>query len=180
MLFVGSGSMHFGFVQVSIIIMVNMCRNQNSSSYYCRVEWLVLDEADKLFEEGTKSFREQFDQIFQACSNEQKKVALFSATWANPVVKWARKNVKQLLTVTIGQRNSATDTVQQELVFVGNEAGKLIAFRNLVQKGLKPPVLVFVDSKVRSICHEKNVPDLIQHHIRIQTNRIVLNNYITN
>lgn len=112
------------------------------------VEWLVLDEADKLFEEGTKSFRDQFDQIFNACSNEQKKLALFSATWAHPVVKWARKNVKKLLTVTIGQRNSATDMVEQELLFVGNEAGKMIAFRNLMAAGLKPPVLVFVDSKV--------------------------------
>lgn len=119
-----------------------------TSRFFCRIEWLVLDEADKLFEEGAKSFREQFDQIYQACGNEQKKVALFSATWAHPVVKWGRRNLKKLFTVTIGQRNSATDTVDQELLFVGNEAGKLIAFRNLLQSGLKPPVLVFVDSKV--------------------------------
>lgn len=108
----------------------------------------MLDEADKLFEEGKKSFREQFDEIFTACSRTDKRVGLFSATWAFPVVKWGRKNLTNMLTVTIGQRNSATDTVDQELLFVGNESGKLIAFRNLLQTGLKPPVLVFVDSKV--------------------------------
>lgn len=67
-----------------------------------------------------------------------------------PVAKWARKNIgKNLYTISIGQRNAATDLVEQELLFVGNEAGKMIAFRNLLRAGLKPPVLVFVDSKVR-------------------------------
>ena len=31
-------------------------------------------------------------------------------------------------------RNSATDAVQQELLFVGQEAGKLIAMRNIIKK----------------------------------------------
>lgn len=118
------------------------------SHCFCSIEWLVLDEADKLFEEGKNSFREQFDKIYGACTHEKKKVGMFSATWTMPVSKWGRKNVKGLHTVSIGQRNSATDLVDQELLFVGNEAGKLIAFRNLVREGLKPPVLVFVDSKV--------------------------------
>lgn len=47
-------------------------------------------------------------------------------------------------------RNSATDLVDQELLFVGSEAGKLIAFRDIVRKGITPPVLVFVQSKERA------------------------------
>ena len=31
-------------------------------------------------------------------------------------------------------RNAATDTVEQELLFVGQEAGKLIAMRDIVRK----------------------------------------------
>ena len=31
-------------------------------------------------------------------------------------------------------RNSATQTVEQELLFVGQEAGKLLAVRDIVQK----------------------------------------------
>lgn len=107
-----------------------------------------MDEADKLFEEGKNSFRDQFDKIYSSCINEKKKVALLSATWTLPVSKWGKKNVKDLFTISIGQRNSATDLVEQELLFVGNEAGKMLAFRNLLRSGLKPPVLVFVDSKV--------------------------------
>lgn len=63
-----------------------------------------------------------------------------------------KKNAKDhLYTISIGQRNAATDLVDQELVFVGNAAGKLVAFRNMIREGLKPPVLVFVDSKVSQI-----------------------------
>lgn len=101
-----------------------------------------------MFEEGKNGFREQFDQIYKECSRPSIKVGLFSATWTNAVAKWCRKNLKGFLTITIGQRNAATDLVEQELVFVGSEAGKLLAFREMLRKGLQPPVLVFVDSKV--------------------------------
>lgn len=47
-------------------------------------------------------------------------------------------------------RNTATDLVDQELLFVGNEQGKLLAFRDIVRKGMSPPVLVFVQSKDRA------------------------------
>lgn len=113
------------------------------------IEWLVLDEADKLFEEGKNSFRDQFNKIYGACTSEKVKFGLFSATWTMPVSKWGKKKAKkELYTISIGQRNSAVDLVEQELMFVGNEAGKMVAFRNMLREGLKPPVLVFVDSKV--------------------------------
>lgn len=73
-------------------------------------------------------------------------------------------------------RNTTTTTVEQDLVFVGNEEGKLIAMRDLVKKvnviayklqktyqyslcfvyfkimfqGLSPPVLIFLQSKERA------------------------------
>lgn len=31
-------------------------------------------------------------------------------------------------------RNAAADTVDQELLYVGSESGKMVAFRNIVQK----------------------------------------------
>lgn len=111
---------------------------------------MILDEADKLFESGKNSFRDQFDQIFNACSNSEKKVALFSATYTHPVSQWCKRNLRGLITVTIGERNTATNLVDQELLFVGSESGKLLAFRDLVRNGLQPPVLVFVQSKDRA------------------------------
>nr|XP_017030854.2 probable ATP-dependent RNA helicase DDX52 [Drosophila kikkawai] len=114
------------------------------------VEWFVLDEADRLMEEGKNNFKEQLDDIYAACSHPTKCVAFFSATYTVPVAKWALRHLKNLVRVTIGVQNSATDTVQQELLFVGSESGKLVAMRDLVRQGLEPPVLVFVQSKERA------------------------------
>lgn len=110
----------------------------------------MLDEADKLFEEGTNAFRDQFDQIHGACTHAKRRVALFSATHTNPVARWLRTNARGAATVAVGQRNAATTLVDQKLQFVGSEAGKLLAFRELVRTGVQPPVLVFVDTKDRA------------------------------
>ena len=59
-----------------------------------------------------------------------------------------RSVLQQPLRVTVGTRNSAASTVRQRLHFVGREAGKLLALRQLIREGLTPPVLVFVASKV--------------------------------
>ena len=118
------------------------------------IEWFILDEADRLMEEGQNNFKEQLDDILAACTNPQKKLALFSATYTVPVAKWAIKNLKNLARVNIGAQNAATEYVEQELLFVGSESGKLLAIRDMVRNGIKPPVLVFVQSKVS--CNEYN------------------------
>uniref|UniRef100_A0A090X7C7 Probable ATP-dependent RNA helicase DDX52 n=3 Tax=Ixodes ricinus TaxID=34613 RepID=A0A090X7C7_IXORI len=119
-----------------------------------RVEWLVLDESDKLFEAagGARGFREQLARVCQACSGSPRlRRALFSATATRQVEDWCRLHLDALLTLTVGIRNAAADLVDQELQFVGSESGKLPALRALVKQGqLQPPVLVFVQSKQRA------------------------------
>ncbi|KAJ8679555.1 hypothetical protein QAD02_015342 [Eretmocerus hayati] len=140
------------------------------------VEWLVVDEADKLFEEGNRGFKKQLEEIWKACTNVDIKYGMFSATNTPSVTKWCRHNLKGLITITIGQRNAAADLVEQELLFVGSERGKLVAFRNIIQKGLSPPVLVFVQSKERAqelfkeLIYDGINVDLI-HSDRTQTQR---------
>ncbi|XP_043784797.1 probable ATP-dependent RNA helicase DDX52, partial [Apis laboriosa] len=114
------------------------------------VEWLIVDEVDKLFEDGIRCFRDQFEKISKSCTSEKLHKAMFSATNTPIVTKWCRRNLKGLITVTVGHRNAATDLVEQELLFVGAERGKLVALRNIIQKGILPPVLVFVQSKERA------------------------------
>lgn len=47
-------------------------------------------------------------------------------------------------------RNSTVDTVEQELKFVGDEYGKLLAVKDRLRRGLEPPVLIFVQTKQRA------------------------------
>ncbi|XP_055526115.1 DEAD box protein 52 homolog [Wyeomyia smithii] len=114
------------------------------------IQYVVVDEADKLFEESKNSFREQLNTIMQACTNPCKVIAFFSATSTREVSDWAGANMPNRVRFSIGTANTAVDSVEQELLFVGNESGKLLAFREMVHQGLNPPVLVFVQSKDRA------------------------------
>ncbi|KAM6110781.1 putative ATP-dependent RNA helicase DDX52 [Pterocles gutturalis] len=120
------------------------------------VEWLVVDESDKLFEDGKSGFRDQLASIFLACTSHVVRRALFSATFARDVEEWCKLNLDSVVLVSVGARNSAADTVEQELLFVGSETGKLTAMRELVKKGFAPPVLVFVQSieRAKELFHE--------------------------
>lgn len=111
------------------------------------VEYLILDEADRLFELG---FLDQVDKVLSACSHPQLKRALFSATMEQGVETLARTVLRDPVRMVVGARNSATASIQQELLFVSNEEGKLIAMRQMLQSGLPLPALVFVQSKERA------------------------------
>ena len=77
--------------------------------------------------------------------------ALFSATLPEAVEERARSVLTQPLRVTVGVRGAAAASVRQRLMFVGNEAGKLMALRDELKGGLLPlPALVFVSSKDRA------------------------------
>ncbi|WFD29296.1 RNA helicase [Malassezia sp. CBS 17886] len=119
-----------------------------------RVEHLILDEADRLLEQG---FLAQTDTILAACTNPNLRKALFSATLPAGVEELARTFMVDECRILVGHKDGATDTIEQQLAFTGSEDGKLHALRALIQAGgMKPPVLVFVQSiqRARELFHE--------------------------
>ncbi|KAI0989023.1 hypothetical protein GJ496_005480, partial [Pomphorhynchus laevis] len=88
--------------------------------------------------------------IMKACTNPKLNMAMFSATYANDVEQWCKLNITDLVQVTIGQRNVAVDSVEQKLIYAGNEEGKMIGLRNLFFEGLQSPILIFVQTKQRA------------------------------
>ncbi|CAG8529389.1 10320_t:CDS:10 [Funneliformis mosseae] len=142
------------------------------------VRHLILDEADKLLELG---FLEQTDEIFAACSNMKLQKSLFSATLPSGVEALANNFMKDPIRVIVGLRNAATETIKQKLIYVGQEEGKLIAIRQLIQEGLKPPVLIFVQSieRAKELFHELiydgiNVDVIHSERTKAQRDSIVL------
>eukprot|EP00501_MAST-03F_sp_TOSAG23-6_P001557 GSMAST32.ASY1.ANO1.1621.1 assembled CDS len=65
------------------------------------------------------------------CNNSKIQRAMFSATLPQNPIR-----------LVIGTRNAGASTIDQELLFV--------AIRQLVQKGFKPPAIIFVQSKDRA------------------------------
>ncbi|XP_046840481.1 probable ATP-dependent RNA helicase DDX52 isoform X2 [Xenia sp. Carnegie-2017] len=141
---------HFDILVTTPSRLVHLLQQTPCAIQLENVEWLIFDEADKLFEEGKNGFRDQISTIYQSCCNTKVKRALFSATLSNGIEEWARTHLDNVVQVTVGVRNSATETVEQELLFVGQECGKLIAIRDIIHKGFEPPMLLFVQSKERA------------------------------
>ncbi|KAA0720316.1 putative ATP-dependent RNA helicase DDX52 [Triplophysa tibetana] len=67
-----------------------------------QVEWLVVDESDKLFEDGKTGFREQLACNFTACSSLKIRLPFFSATCSPDLDQWCRLNLDNLVSVNIG------------------------------------------------------------------------------
>ncbi|KAJ1949704.1 RNA-dependent ATPase rok1, partial [Linderina pennispora] len=141
------------------------------------VRRLVLDEADTLMEKG---FLEQVDEILAACTSPNLQISLFSATMPSSVEAMAKTIMKDPVRVIIGAMNSATDTIDQQLVYVGQEEGKLVEVRNMIASGFKPPCLIFVQSIDRAqelfrelVFEGINVDVIHSDRTQTQRNRII-------
>lgn len=127
------------------------------------VEQIMLDEADKLLELG---LMEQMDDVLAACSfaGRLQKI-LFSATIPTGIETLARSFMNEdPIRVVIGKLNGATATIDQRLVYVGQEEGKLMAIRQMLNEGIEPPVIIFTETIERACrLHQ----DLLQHRINV-------------
>ena len=111
------------------------------------VEHFIVDEADRLFEEG---FQEQLDELLQATTKPGLTKCFFSATITEVAEDLARSVLHDPVKVRIGMRVASSRNVEQRLVFSSTEEGKLLTVRQILSKGVTPPVLIFLDSKVRA------------------------------
>jgi ATP-dependent RNA helicase DDX52/ROK1 len=144
-----------------------------------KVQQIVLDEADRLLDLG---FLDQVDDIFAACTHSSIQKSLFSATISSGVEELAKSFMMDPLRIVIGAKNAATDTIDQKLLYVGQEEGKLIAIRQLIQEGVRPPVLIFVQSidRAKELFHELvydgiNVDVIHSERTQLQRDAIIEN-----
>ncbi|KAJ2077768.1 RNA-dependent ATPase rok1 [Coemansia sp. RSA 988] len=150
---------------------------QNGEADLSRVRSLVLDEADSLMEKG---FLEQVDEILSACTSSNLQISLYSATMPSSVEQMAKTIMKDPIRIIVGTQNAATESIDQNLVFVGQEEGKLIELRNMIATGFKPPCLIFVQSieRAKELFYELvfegiNVEVIHSERTQTQRNKIV-------
>jgi ATP-dependent RNA helicase DDX52/ROK1 len=101
----------------------------------------------------TQSFLSQMDTILSKIPATAVR-ALFSATVTPTVRSLAESVLRNPVDITIQAScapGGANTDIEQKLMFVGREDGKLLAIRQLVQRGdLRPPVIIFLESKERA------------------------------
>jgi len=134
---------------------------------------VILDEADRLLDasdgkesEGdhnnlksgschAKTFLEQVDTILSHIPSTAVR-ALFSATIGSSVRHLAESILRNEVDVSTGMNNGnstvagVNTNVSQSLMFVGKEEGKLLAIRQIIARGITPPVIIFLQSKERA------------------------------
>lgn len=118
------------------------------------VEELVIDEADRLFDKG---FVEQTDALLAECTHPKLRKLCFSATIPASVEELAKSIMRDPIRIIVGQKDAASSTIDQKLVFTGNEDGKLVAIRQMIQQGeFKPPVIIFLQliTRAKALFHE--------------------------
>ncbi|CAA91073.1 ATP-dependent RNA helicase Rok1 [Schizosaccharomyces pombe] len=113
-----------------------------------KVEFFVMDEADRLFEPG---FIEQTDHILSACTSSNICKSLFSATIPSRVEELAKVVTVDPIRIIVGLKDAATDSIDQRLLFVGSDTSKIVILRQMISNGeLKPRVVIFVQDIERA------------------------------
>lgn len=132
--------------------LIDIVKNENMD--LSKVEQLIIDEADKLFDQG---FVEQTDDILSQCTNPKIRKSMFSATIPSGVEEMANSIMIDPIRVIIGHKEAASSNIKQHLVFAGSEEGKLLAIRQMIQQGeFKPPIIIFLQSitRAKALFHE--------------------------
>lgn len=83
-----------------------------------------------MFEMG---FEDQVKSILDNCEESEKTSKfLFSATMQPAIETLAKQVMKNPIRVQIGIKNAAAETVEQKIVYVGKEDGKLVTLRQSI------------------------------------------------
>ncbi|MEW6071840.1 MAG: DEAD/DEAH box helicase, partial [Planctomycetota bacterium] len=106
-------------------------------------EYVVLDEADKMFEIG---FLDDVKKILSYLPDERQTL-LFSATFPTEVLKLARAETRDPVEVTTAVGTVTVDAIEQKWLELGDEERVLALIRMLEQSGPRDVFLVFCERR---------------------------------
>lgn len=118
-----------------------------------RISFVVMDEADRLFDMG---FEPQISQIMQTIRPD-KHTILFSATFPKKLKKFAMRTLIKPLTITVASDNMINENIEQKFIICENDSDKFEAMVNLLEKyeldnmdktpDLNKKLIIFVSSQ---------------------------------
>ena len=121
--------------------------SQNEPQDSIDFNYIVLDEADKYFE---LSFMEDLEKLLDVLKANERQYLLFSATMPEAIERAINSIFVDKIEVIIGGKVRVLNTIDQKLIYVSSEEGKVLELENIINEGrLRIPCLVFVQSKDR-------------------------------
>jgi ATP-dependent RNA helicase DDX46/PRP5 len=136
-----------------------LCTSNGKITNLRRVTFLVLDEADRMFDMG---FEPQIIRIIQNTRRDRQTV-LFSATFPRQVEMLARKVLIKPVEIQVGGRSVVNKDITQ-LVEVRSESERFLRLLELLGEWIyKGKILVFVHTQDKC---DSLLKDLFQHQYR--------------
>ena len=122
-----------------------LCMNGGRIVNLRRVTYVVLDEADRMFDMG---FEPQISSILNNIRPDCQTL-LFSATFPQQVEMLARKVLKSPIEISLGGRSVASDTVEQIVQVLDDDKARFYRLLQLLGKWYSKGgnILVFVDTQ---------------------------------
>ena len=111
------------------------------------VQFCVVDEADRVLDKTSPNLLEQCSALLETLPTDHLSLSMFSATLPQHFDATVRRIMpRDFYRVVVGARVAPTELVDQKLIYVTNEQGKVDAIRRLLLNGFSPPMLVFTRS----------------------------------
>eukprot|EP00124_Ichthyophonus_hoferi_P002829 Ihof_evm9s212 gene=Ihof_evmTU9s212 len=118
-----------------------LCANGGRVTNLIRVTYLVLDEADRMFDMG---FEPQVTKILE-CTRKTRQTVLFSATFPRQMEALARKVLRQPIEINVGGRSVVAKEVEQHVIVIDEDEKFLKLLELLGMYSNDGLVLVFVE-----------------------------------
>lgn len=122
-----------------------LCANRGKVTNLTRASFVVLDEADRMFDLG---FGPQVMKILNNIRPDRQLV-MFSATFPRQLEALAKKVMKNSIEIIVGGRSVACENVKQYVEIYNDDSTKFLRLLELLGKYNKPnsSILIFVDSQ---------------------------------
>ncbi|ETO20067.1 DEAD (Asp-Glu-Ala-Asp) box polypeptide 46 [Reticulomyxa filosa] len=121
-----------------------LCTNQGRLVNLQRVTYLVLDEADRMFDLG---FEPQIHAIVKNIRPDRQTV-MFSATFPKPIEKMAKQILTDPIQIIVGNVSTVCEDVVQCVQVMDNEDQKFEALLRLLSQWYgKGNILIFMDKR---------------------------------
>jgi ATP-dependent RNA helicase DDX46/PRP5 len=95
-----------------------LCANSGRVTNLRRVTYLVLDEADRMFDMGFEP------QVMKIVNNVRpsRQTVMFSATFPKQMEALARKILRKPVEITVGEKSVVCSDVEQKVLVLEDEA----------------------------------------------------------
>lgn len=120
-----------------------------------RITFVILDEADRLFDLG---FEPQINQIMKTIRPD-KQCVLFSATFPNKLQQFAVKILRKPITITVGNKQVVNENIKQLAEIFETEELKFNYLLQLLGKQGDQKTIIFCESQIQVNLLNKKLTD---------------------